>query len=195
MMATTGLSWANFMLDSFFLSNAPAYPLLWAQHDPWLVALSVLMAVLASVLALQMAALARRADTGFMRQMARGSGALALGGGIWAMHFIGMLAFQTPIDIQYDLGITLLSLLIALLASWLAMHTLSEVQPSALHCLKVSAHRSTLAHHSCCRGWEHCGARMASNMLEPRSRRLEKCCTSLLSHQDCSMLRRQACYT
>ena len=81
-MATTGLPWANFMLDSFFLSNAPAYPLLWAQHDPWLVALSVLMAVLASVLALQMAALARRADTGFMRQMARGSGALALGGGI-----------------------------------------------------------------------------------------------------------------
>ena len=58
-----------------------------------LVALSVAMAVLASVLALQMAGLARRADTRFMRQMARGSGAMALGGGIWSMHFIGMLAF------------------------------------------------------------------------------------------------------
>ena len=65
-------------------------------------------------------------------------GATCLAGGIWAMHFIGMLAFQTPIDIQYDLGITLFSLLIALLASWLAMQTLSEAQPSALHCLKTA---------------------------------------------------------
>ena len=48
------------MLDLFFLSDAQPYPLLWAQHDPWLVALSVGMAVLASVLALQMAGLARR---------------------------------------------------------------------------------------------------------------------------------------
>ena len=59
------------MLDLFFLSDAPPYPLLWAQHDPWLVALSVAMAVLASVLALQMAGLARSADTRFMRQVAR----------------------------------------------------------------------------------------------------------------------------
>ncbi|PJI95499.1 hypothetical protein CLU85_0206 [Acidovorax sp. 69] len=27
------------MLDHFFLSNALPYPLLWAQHDPWLVVL------------------------------------------------------------------------------------------------------------------------------------------------------------
>lgn len=69
------------MLDLFFLNNAQPYPLLWAQHDPWLVALSVAMAVLASVLALEMAGLARSADTRFMRKMARGSGAMALGGG------------------------------------------------------------------------------------------------------------------
>ena len=68
------------MLDLFFLNNAQPYPLLWAQHDPWLVALSVAMAVLASVLALEMAGLARSADTRFMRKMARGSGAMALGG-------------------------------------------------------------------------------------------------------------------
>ena len=53
------------MLNQFFITNAPAFPLLWEQHHPGLVALSVAMAVLASVLALQMAALARRADTGF----------------------------------------------------------------------------------------------------------------------------------
>ncbi len=64
------------MLDLFLVNNAQPYPLLWAQHDRWLVALSGAMAVLASVLALQMAGLARRADTRFMRQMARGSGAM-----------------------------------------------------------------------------------------------------------------------
>ena len=68
------------MLNQFFITNAPAFPLLWEQHHPGLVALSVGMAVLASVLALQMAGLARRADTRFMRKMARGSGAMALGG-------------------------------------------------------------------------------------------------------------------
>ena len=72
--------WAPLMLDLFFLNNAQPYPLLWAQHDPWLVTLSVAMAVLASVLALEMAGLARSADTRFMRKMARGSGAMALGG-------------------------------------------------------------------------------------------------------------------
>ena len=75
--------WAPLMLDLFFLNNAQPYPLLWAQHDPWLVTLSVAMAVLASVLALETAGLARSADTRFMRKMARGSGAMAmaLGGG------------------------------------------------------------------------------------------------------------------
>ena len=38
------------MLDLFFLSDAPPYPLLWAQHNRWLVALSVGMAVLAWLL-------------------------------------------------------------------------------------------------------------------------------------------------
>ena len=68
------------MLNQFFITNAPAFPLLWEQHHPGLVALSVAMAVLASVLALEMAGLARSADTRFMRKMARGSGAMALGG-------------------------------------------------------------------------------------------------------------------
>ncbi|WP_298208758.1 PAS domain S-box protein [Acidovorax sp.] len=122
------------MLDKFFLANAPAYPLLWAQHDPELVVLSVLMAVLASVLALQMAALARRADTGFMRQMARGSGALALGGGIWSMHFIGMLAFTVCARGRFDATTTVVSMLPSVLASWIALGLLmrSEVSRTTL---------------------------------------------------------------
>ena len=109
------------MLDFFFLSGAQPYPLLWAQHNPWLVALSVLMAMLASMLALQMAALARGAGTGFMRQLARGSGAMALGGGIWSMHFIGMLAFSVCAQGRFDAVTTVLSMLPSVLASWVAL--------------------------------------------------------------------------
>lgn len=40
-------------------------------------------------------------------------GAFAMGFGIWSMHFVGMLAFSLPIPLGYDLGLTLLSLLLA----------------------------------------------------------------------------------
>jgi NO-binding membrane sensor protein with MHYT domain len=39
---------------------------------------------------------------------------MAMGGGIWSMHFIGMLAFVMPISVTYDLGLTLLSLVVAI---------------------------------------------------------------------------------
>ena len=122
------------MLDLFFIRHASAYPLLWALHNPWLVALSVLMAVLASVLALQMASLARRADMGYMRTMARISGALALGCGIWSMHFIGMLAFSVCADGSFDPLVTVISMLPSVGASWVALGLLmrQEVGRTAL---------------------------------------------------------------
>ena len=43
--------------------------------------------------------------------------AISLGGGaIWTMHFIGMLAYQTPMDIGYTPGFTFLSLMIAIIS-------------------------------------------------------------------------------
>ena len=122
------------MLNQFFITNAPAFPLLWEQHHPGLVALSVAMAVLASVLALQMAALARRADAALTRQLARGSGALALGGGIWSMHFIGMLAFTVCARGQFDAITTVVSMVPSVLASWVALGLLMrrEITRTAL---------------------------------------------------------------
>ena len=108
------------------------------SHNPFLVMVAYLVACAASFATLDMAERVVNAEDPGSRRIWRWIGATCLAGGIWAMHFIGMLAFQTPIDIQYDLGITLFSLLIALLASWLAMQTLSEAQPSALHCLKTA---------------------------------------------------------
>ncbi|MEC5399518.1 PAS domain S-box protein [Uliginosibacterium sp. H1] len=101
-------------------------PLVYGSHDPWLVLLSIGIAVFAATMALQMAAMARRSDTRVHRNTAVATGALALGGGIWAMHFIGMLAFDLCTPVSYSPGITLLSLLPGLAASGVALSLLAR---------------------------------------------------------------------
>ena len=39
--------------------------------------------------------------------------ALSLGGGVWSMHFVGMLAYDMEMVHKYDLTITFISMLIA----------------------------------------------------------------------------------
>ncbi len=53
-------------------------------------------------------------------------GAVAMGIGIWSMHFVGMLAFRLPIDLGYDPWITFLSLLIAVAVSGFALWIVSR---------------------------------------------------------------------
>ncbi|PNA05851.1 MULTISPECIES: bifunctional diguanylate cyclase/phosphodiesterase [unclassified Pseudomonas] len=107
-------------------------------HNPLLVLVAYLVACAASFATLDMAERVVHAEEPGSQRLWRWIGATCLAGGIWAMHFISMLAFQAPIDIQYDLPVTLFSLVIALLASWLAMHTLSHPQPSLLQYLKTA---------------------------------------------------------
>lgn len=85
-------------------------------HDPWLTALAILVAVLASYVAF---GLGRhiRAARGEARLAWLAGGAVAMGGGIWSMHFIAMLALPLPAGFAYDLRLTLLSLLIAVAAT------------------------------------------------------------------------------
>ncbi|MFH0024413.1 putative bifunctional diguanylate cyclase/phosphodiesterase [Pseudomonas fluorescens] len=127
-------------LGLHFVTELPArgQVILDCTHNPLLVLAAYLVACAASFATLDMAERVVHAEDLASRRLWRWIGATCLAGGIWAMHFISMLAFQTPIDIEYDLGITLFSLLIALLASWLAMQTLSEVQPGAQRCLKTA---------------------------------------------------------
>lgn len=49
-----------------------------------------------------------------------------MGIGIWSMHFIGMLAFRLPIPIGYDFPITLLSLLLPIVVSGMALWQVSR---------------------------------------------------------------------
>src|SRR5690349_17421923 len=62
------------------------------------------------------------------------AGALSLGSGIWSMHFIGMLAYQLPIPMSYDLTLTLLSLALPVLTSGFGLYMVSRhtMKPFAL---------------------------------------------------------------
>jgi len=84
-----------------------------AIHDPALVALSMTVAVLASFVAFDVAGRIMH-TTGWRKLGWIAAAATAMGGGIWSMHFVAMLAFSLPIDVGYDVGITLLSLAVAI---------------------------------------------------------------------------------
>jgi len=90
-----------------------------------LVLISVLVAILASYTTLDLAGRIASAR-GRARMLWVCGGALSMGVGIWSMHFIGMLAFTLPIQLAYDIPLTLLSLLITILSSgfalWLVSH-------------------------------------------------------------------------
>ncbi|MFH6784269.1 MULTISPECIES: MHYT domain-containing protein [Methylobacterium] len=86
-------------------------------HDPALVALSIALAMLASYVALDLAA-RMKAATGWARRAWLATAALVLGGGVWSMHFVGMLAFRLPgTEITYDLWLTLLSLVLPIVVT------------------------------------------------------------------------------
>src|SRR5258705_1147973 len=90
------------------------------SYDYLLVDLSVIIAVLASYAALDLAGRVTSAR-GSARLVWLGGGAIAMGFGIWSMHYIGMLAFRLPIPVQYDWPTVLISLLAAIFASAIAL--------------------------------------------------------------------------
>ena len=90
-------------------------------YNPWLVAISLLVAVMASYTALAMAGRTVTAPGRGAAWWWRLGGGFAMGLGIWSMHFIGMLAFDLPIPVGYDLGITLYSLAVSIGASAYAL--------------------------------------------------------------------------
>lgn len=102
-----------------------------ALHDPVLVALSILIAALASYSALDLAT-RMRAASGRARRAWLAAAAIAMGGGIWSMHFVGMLAFSLPgTEISYDPFLTLLSLVIPVFVA-AAAFTVVGRRPRAL---------------------------------------------------------------
>ncbi|WP_374403057.1 putative bifunctional diguanylate cyclase/phosphodiesterase [Niveibacterium sp.] len=90
------------------------------RHAPLLVAASLVVAVFASYVALDLARRVRVAEPGLRRWWLAG-GSATLGTGIWAMHFVGMLGFDAGIPLGYAGGPTLLSWLAAIAAAAVAL--------------------------------------------------------------------------
>jgi len=95
------------------------------SYDYGLVALSVIIAILASYAALDLAERVTSAQ-GKARLLWLNGGAIAMGFGIWSMHYIGMLALRLPIAVDYDWPTVLASLLSAILASAVALYVVSR---------------------------------------------------------------------
>lgn len=96
-----------------------------SSYHPLLVLLSLLVASVASYAALELAGrLAKPLHKGNRTRWLIG-GALSLGVGIWAMHFIGMLAFELPIRVGYTLDTTVASLLVGIGVSFFALRVVS----------------------------------------------------------------------
>ena len=89
-------------------------------YDDRLVAASLVIAIVASYTALDMIGRIRSTH-GVQRYGWLAAGAIAMGSGIWSMHFIGMLAFELPIDIGFRADMTALSWLLSVMGSLVAL--------------------------------------------------------------------------
>lgn len=109
-------------------TQPPELMLLTGNYEPQLVALSVVIAVFSSAMALQIAAQATHVRNRSLRRLMLGMGSLALGTGVWSMHFIGMLAFALCTPVEYSPGLTAWSMLPSIAASWVALSLISQRQ-------------------------------------------------------------------
>jgi NO-binding membrane sensor protein with MHYT domain/signal transduction histidine kinase len=104
-----------------------------------LVATSLAIAILAALVALSISSRIIAASTLRARYAWASAGAISMGGGIWSMHFVGMLAFSLPCGITYDPLGTVLSMIPGMLASGIALGTISKPDEPGLGRLFVSA--------------------------------------------------------
>ena len=100
------------------------------SYDPMLVVASVLVAIMASFTGLRLAG-----DLSALPVPARrvriAEAACALGGGIWSMHFVGMLALRLPVTISYDALHTLSSVLVSILITGLGLAFVHMAPPDS----------------------------------------------------------------
>jgi len=102
--------------------------LIYGNYSYGMVALSVFVAVFASFMGLQVASQAAATTSPKRKQIMLFVGSIALGGGIWTMHFVGMLAFSLCTKVEYGSALTLLSLFPGIFASWVALNHINSHQ-------------------------------------------------------------------
>ncbi len=89
-------------------------------YDPILVIFSVIVAIFGAYTCFDLVIRIRKSDQAVNKALLMGA-AFAIGGSIWSMHFVAMLAVQLPIIIRYDLLMTLISGLVSVLMTAVAL--------------------------------------------------------------------------
>jgi len=108
-----------------------AETIMFEGHDPYLVALSVVIAILGGYTGFSLAARIRGAP-GVSRRLLLAGAAGFLAVGIWTMHFVGMLAAPIPADTVYLVLPTIVSFLICALVVGVSLFFVSIGEPSLL---------------------------------------------------------------
>lgn len=109
------------------VATPPADSLLYlGTYSKGLVLLSIGIAIFAAYTALLVADFAGRSEKAGTKQLLLTLGGLALGVGVWSMHFVGMLGFSLPCGVSYDPWVTGFSMIPGMLASIFALHLINR---------------------------------------------------------------------
>lgn len=100
-------------------------------HDPWLVALSIVVAMQGAYVGLSLAGRVGAAEGLRRRALVLGA-AVSLAVGVWSMHFIGMLAARLPVAVDYLVVPTVFSFLVCVMVVGAAMLFAATDQPLVL---------------------------------------------------------------
>ena len=116
------------MLDQIlaYFSISQDSILIYGTHNKAMVALSLFIAILSSFMGLQLATQEAKDISIVRRNITLLGGSVALGGGIWSMHFIGMLAFELCTVVDYNVSLTLFSMLPGIAASFVALNHIQK---------------------------------------------------------------------
>ena len=101
------------------------------SHEPWLVVLSLIVAIQGAYVGLSLAVQIGSAE-GLRRRLLLAGAAISLAVAIWAMHFVGMLAARLPFPVDFLVFPTLLSFLVCVIVVGIAVFAISAGPPSAL---------------------------------------------------------------
>ena len=100
-------------------------------HEPWLVLLSIAIAIQGSFVGLSLAVEIDTA-TGSRRRLVLAGSAVTLATGVWSMHFVGLLAASFPSAIDYLVLPTLASFLICVIVVGVGVYAAHETRLTEL---------------------------------------------------------------
>ncbi|MTI45517.1 diguanylate cyclase (GGDEF)-like protein [Roseibium hamelinense] len=101
------------------------------DHDPVFVGLAAVILVIGALVTMRLYARVRRTEGALQYLWLMLSGMIA-GGTIWSTHFVSMLAYKSPLLLGYDLPLTALSLVIAIVGTTLGLFVAALTRKSVL---------------------------------------------------------------